>query len=104
LFYAVFAYFNEKEGYKLKHKLLKYKPVYKTISIKTVDGSIIKGKVNIAGKERVSEVFTSSNKPFIVMVDVKLKSGIAGKLFVNKRHIVWVEPKDMVEKVKHPAY
>ena len=88
----------------MDQKLLKYKPVYRTISIKTVDGSIIKGKVNIAGKKRVSEVFTGSDKPFIVMIDVKLKSGVAGKLFINKQHIVWVEPKDMVEKAVPPEY
>ena len=82
----------------MDQRLLKYKPVYRTISVKTVDGSIIKGKVNIAGKERVSEVFTSSGKPFIVMVDVQLKSGVAGKLFINKQHIVWVEPRDMAKK------
>lgn len=88
----------------MDQKLLKYKPVYKAISVKTVDGSIIKGKVNIAGKERVSEIFTSGNNPFIVMIDVKLKSGTAGKLFINKRHIVWVEPGDMVKKVMPPEY
>lgn len=82
----------------MEKKIIKYKPVYKLISVKTVDGSVIQGKVNIAGKKRVSELFTSSDKPFIVMIDVKLKGGLAGKLFVNKQHIVWVEPKDMVKK------
>jgi hypothetical protein len=84
----------------LEKKTIKYKPVYKLISVKTVDGSVIQGKVNIAGKERVSEIFTGSDKPFIVMIDVKLKSGLAGKLFINKQHIVWVEPRDMVREKK----
>ena len=84
----------------MEKNIIKYKPVYKLINVKTVDGSVIQGKVNIAGKERVSEIFTSSDKPFIVMVDVRLRSGIAGKLFINKQHIVWVEPKDTVKEKK----
>ena len=82
----------------MEKKIIKYKPVYKMISVKTIDGSVIQGKVNIAGKKRVSELFTSGDKPFIIMIDVKLKSGVAGKLFINKQHIVWVEPKDMVKE------
>jgi len=80
----------------LDKKLMKYKPVYKMISVKTVDGSIIEGKVNISGKGRVSELFTSSDKPFIVLVDAKLKGGGAGELFINKQYIVWVKPKRAV--------
>ena len=82
----------------MEKKIIKYKPEYKMISVKTVDGSIIQGRVNIAGKKRVSEIFTSGDKPFIILIDVNLKSGVAGKLFINKQHIVWVEPKDMVKK------
>ena len=84
----------------MEKKLLKYKPVYKLISVKTVDGSIIEGKVNIAGKGRVSELFTSNDRPFIVLVDAKLKGGSAGELFINKQYIVWVKPRDIAKENK----
>jgi hypothetical protein len=84
----------------LERKIIKYKPVYKLISVKTVDGSIIEGKVNIAGKGRVSEVFTGSDKPFIVLVDAKLKGGSTSELFINKQYIVWVKPKDVAKEKK----
>ena len=84
----------------MEKKIIKYKPVYKLISVKTVDGSIIEGKVNIAGKGRVSELFTGKDRPFIVLVDAKLKGGSAGELFINKQYIVWVKPGDIAKENK----
>lgn len=69
-----------------------YNPQYKLITVRTSDGSTINGKVNIAAKERVSDLFTKSDTPFIVMVDVVLKDAQGKIRFVNKDHIVWVEP------------
>lgn len=84
----------------MDEKMIKYKPVYKLISVKTVDGSIIEGKINIAGKKRVSELFTGSDKPFIILVDAKLKGGGTSELFINKQYIVWIKPKDIAKEKK----
>jgi hypothetical protein len=71
-----------------------YKREYRKVTIRTIDGSTILGKVNIGIKDRVSDVFTKTDNPFIVLFDVEHKD-IAGKvLFVNKNNIVWVEPED----------
>lgn len=67
-----------------------YRPTYKEVTVKMVDGSIIEGKINIAGKQRVSEMFTASESPFVTVVDVISTSGISGNIIVNKQHIVWV--------------
>ena len=67
-----------------------YRPNYKEVTIKMVDGSIIEGKINIAGKQRVSEMFTSSESPFVTIVEVVSTSGIGGNIIVNKQHIAWV--------------
>jgi hypothetical protein len=46
-------------------------------------------------KERVSDMFTKTENPFVVLVDVEHQEGISGKvLVVNKSNIVWVEPED----------
>ena len=47
-----------------------YKREYRRISIKTIDGSTLLGKVNIGIKERVSDLFTKTENPFIVIIDV----------------------------------
>lgn len=70
---------------------------YRTVAVRTVDGQTLHGKINIAGNERVSELFTVKTEPFVVMIDVKnmdmsLDSAPHKKLFINKNHIVWVEP------------
>ena len=67
---------------------------YRTITLKTSDGSVIQGKVNLTEKQRVSDLFTQSWSPFIVMVDVLLREGEGKTLVINKDHIVWVEPEE----------
>jgi len=69
-----------------------YQTAYKNITIRTTDGSTIYGKVNIGEKERISDIFTSGEVTFIVMVDVSYKENIGKTMFINKRHIVWAEP------------
>jgi hypothetical protein len=71
-----------------------YKREYRNIIIKTTDGSILSGKINIGMKPRVSELFTQVDTPFIVLSDVKNEDGFSKVLFVNKSNIVWVETKD----------
>jgi glutamine synthetase len=67
---------------------------YRPITIKTTDGSTIHGKVNLTSKQRVSDLFTESDTPFLVMIDVVSRDAKGKVMFVNKSHIVWVEPEE----------
>ena len=67
---------------------------YKKITLKTSDGETIQGKVYLKSNTRVSDLFTRSESPFIVMVDALLRAGQDKTLIINKDHIVWVEPED----------
>jgi len=67
---------------------------YKNVTIKTSDGLTIQGRINLAPEQRVSDLFTKSESPFVVLVDVFYREGEGKILFVNKKHIVWVEPED----------
>jgi hypothetical protein len=67
---------------------------YRSITIKTTDGSTINGKVNLTSKQRVSDLFTDSKSPFLIMVDAITRDGSGKILFVNKEHIVWAEPEE----------
>ena len=69
-------------------------PDYRTVTIKTSDGSTIQGKVNLATKQRLSDLFIKDGTPFIVVIDVFFKDLQGKTLFINKDHIVWVEPED----------
>jgi hypothetical protein len=71
-----------------------YKREYRKISVRTTDGSTLVGRVNIGIKERVSELFTKTENPFIVIIDVEHQDIQGRVLFVNKNNIVWVEPED----------
>jgi len=72
-----------------------YDTKYKSITVRTTDGSTINGKVNISPDQRVSDLFTQRDRQFIVMVDVVLKDAVGKTRFINKNHIVWVEPDDL---------
>lgn len=72
-----------------------YETMYKSITVRTIDGSTINGKVNISPDQRVLDLFTQGDKSFIVMVDVVLKDAVGKTRFINKNHIVWVEPDDL---------
>ncbi len=68
---------------------------FSTITVRTVDGTTMTGKVNLSrAYDRVSDLFTSDEKPFIVLVDAVTKEGAEKTLFINKQFIVWVEPHD----------
>lgn len=67
-----------------------------SVTIKTIDGTIIDGNVLLFDKKRVSDVFRDKNSIFIVMENTIDDNGVAkSKLFINKDHIVWVKPKEM---------
>jgi hypothetical protein len=71
-----------------------YSTDYRTITIRTSDGSTVQGKVNIRPSSRVSELFTLQKGPFIVMIEASYGEVSGKTLFINKEHIVWVEPDD----------
>jgi hypothetical protein len=71
-----------------------FRPDYRMLTIKTADGEIIQGSVNIASKERVSDMFTKGDSPFIVLTNVIFKDCEIRTLIVNKNHILWAEPED----------
>jgi hypothetical protein len=69
-----------------------YKTEYRDITVRTIDGSTLSGKVNIGIKDRVSDLFTKAENPFIVLLDAEHRDG-SGKVFIiNKNNIVWAEP------------
>jgi hypothetical protein len=72
----------------------KFETTTELITIKTIDGSTIRGNINLGVKERVSDLFTKSSNPFIVLTGVTSGDGSRQTLFVNKHYIVWVEPEE----------
>jgi hypothetical protein len=72
----------------------KYKQKYRNITVRTTEGSTIRGKVNLGLQERVSDLFIKSERPFIVVTGATHRDGKEKVLVLNKRNIVWVEPED----------
>jgi hypothetical protein len=70
----------------------KVKVVEKTVYIKTVDGSVLRGKINIGSSDRLSDVFVKGKTPFVVLYGAGTPEGPPKVLVINKNHIVWVEP------------
>jgi len=72
----------------------KMNAVESLVTVRTVDGSVLRGKINLGDGNRVSDIFTQSETPFIVLYDVVTQSAESKVLVVNKNHIVWVEPEE----------
>jgi hypothetical protein len=76
---------------------MEYQSNPKRVTIRTVEGHGLSGKINLGLNERLSDLFTREGRPFIVLYDVTFDGGKGGHgkvLFVNKNHIVWAEPEE----------
>ena len=85
---------GKKEVHSMKTRKDVYKKEYRNIAIRTTDGATVLGRINIGIKERVSDIFTKTDTPFVVLFDAEHRDGAGKVLFVNKSNIVWVEPLD----------
>ncbi|MDD5168171.1 MAG: hypothetical protein PHN75_05095 [Syntrophales bacterium] len=64
------------------------------VSVKTVDGSLVQGKINIGSLKRISDMFQENELPFVIVYEASSISGENKVFIINKSHIVWVEPDD----------
>lgn len=71
---------------------------YKYVVVKLVDGTILNGKVNIHPKGRISDVFTSKEKSFVILVEGGSVERFFQTIVVNKNEVVWVEPEDIPQE------
>jgi len=82
-------------GYKMNTKGGKKKEIRTgNISLRTVDGSVVRGKINLEDNERVSDVLVKGESPYLIIFDAST-ANVNDKVFiVNKQHIIWIEPED----------
>lgn len=71
-----------------------YETDYRTVTIKTIDGSTVQGRVNISPNQRISDLLKLQQGPFLVVVDANYMDCKGKTLFINKDFIVWIEPED----------
>ncbi|HEY9073914.1 MAG TPA: hypothetical protein VIN67_07245 [Desulfobaccales bacterium] len=68
------------------------------ISLKLSDGSVVKGKINLHHDEamiqRLSELFTRLDDPFVVVFDATFEGKSGQVLIINKRNVLWAAPED----------
>ena len=81
------------------------------VFIKLVDGSTIRGKVNLHSDEhmiqRVSDIFTKVPDPFVTVFAATVEGETGRCAIINKSNIVWVSPEECdlppAEEEKAPA-
>jgi len=70
------------------------------VTIRLMDGSLVKGKINLHKHEdesvvqRESEMFTKHQDPFVVVFEATLEGRSDRVVIINKRNILWVSPDD----------
>jgi small nuclear ribonucleoprotein (snRNP)-like protein len=79
-------------------KMITRKREPRQVTIKLIDGSLLRGQVNLFYEEivlnRVSDLFTRNKDPFIVVFGVKLEETASQVVIVNKDNIIWIAPED----------
>ena len=77
-------------------KIITRKMEAREITVKLVDGSLIKGMINMHNDEqmiqRVSEIFTQVKDPFLVVFDATFEGESGRVLIINKHNIIWASP------------
>lgn len=69
----------------------------KGVTITMRDGTVFRGMINIGSSRRLSDFFRKSENLFIVIFDAVVgERGKKGVYFLNRDHILWVEPNDAV--------
>ena len=71
-----------------------YETDYRIVTIKTIDGSTVQGKMNVSPNQRVSDLLKMQKGSFLVVVDASYMDSRGKTLFINQDHIVWIEPED----------
>ncbi|MFO7802606.1 MAG: hypothetical protein R6V55_09965 [Desulfovermiculus sp.] len=66
----------------------------KTAIVRLVDGTSIKGRINIKQNTRLSDLLNTCEESFIVMFNCFLREDIGKVIFVNKNQIIYVVPVD----------
>jgi D-alanine-D-alanine ligase-like ATP-grasp enzyme len=66
------------------------------VTIKMIDGSLIRGKINLQQDEaiiqRASEIFTRHQAPFVVIFEATFEGMSDRVIVINKHNILWVSP------------
>jgi hypothetical protein len=79
-------------------KIISRKLNPRIVSLKLADGSLVKGKINLHHDEaviqRVSDIFTRIDDPFLVLFDATVEGNPGKVLIINKHHIIWAAPED----------
>jgi hypothetical protein len=79
-------------------KIISRKREPRGVLIKLIDGSFIRGKINLYRDEgtlqRVSEIFTRLEDPFVVVFEATVEGKTGRTCVINKGNIIWVSPEE----------
>ena len=74
----------------------KYETDYRMVTIKTIEGSTVQGKVNISPNQRVSDLLAINSGQFLIVVEASFQETQGKTLFINKNHIVWIRARRLI--------
>ena len=85
----------------MEKKMKKVTPRSKEVIIKTSDGTIISGQINLDSEmiaaDRVSDLLVKGKNKFLLVYnaeDMKVMEEQVSVVLLNKQHILWVIPND----------
>jgi hypothetical protein len=73
---------------------IKYEVHYRNVTVKTSDGSMVTGKINIAAFPRLSDMLKHATDKFVTVFSEEGEGGPRRVTIINKEYIVWAETED----------
>ncbi|MDP2646622.1 MAG: hypothetical protein Q8P24_16910 [Desulfobacterales bacterium] len=67
-----------------------------SIIVKLIDGTTIKGKINLRRSQRLSDLFKEGSDQYLTLFDINVPEGSEKVIFLNKNQIIWAMPLDPV--------
>lgn len=74
--------------------MLEYDVKYKNIVVKTSDGSIVKGKINISNFNRLADYLKQGSDKFITVLSEDAEEASETVTFINREYIIWANTWD----------
>jgi len=71
-----------------------YDVKYRNIIVKTSDGSIIKGKINILNFNRLADYLKQGSDKFITVLSEDAEEESEKVTFINREYIIWATTGD----------
>ena len=63
------------------------------VKVRLINHQTVIGTINIVGYQRLSDWLQKDPEPYMIICDAQIEGEVSrGTMFLNKQHVLWIEP------------